>query len=312
MIRSDLGFPFADVVLRLRLHARTLLLALFLMGFMIAAFAQVGTVKGAAEFSWIDVAGEGTTMAMVLAWFLLVLASRPAGRVTQLLAAGLVSFLLGLELDLLDEFWALPEWVWWDDVLEGGSTAFGMTLLTLGLVQFAHEQRIVGRQLARREGPWREHRAVDELTLLYDAGYLRSVLEAELEQDRPVTLLVLDIDGFSAVNRRFGAATGDRLLAVVAGLLLLHIEDRDLACRYAGDRFVCVLRGHDLERARQVARAFGDAIAHLGPPRTRSDSRLPLTASSGMVRSRGGESASALLRRGNEALEASRGGEARS
>jgi diguanylate cyclase (GGDEF)-like protein len=245
-------------------------------------------------------------MAMVVAWFLLTLLSRPAGRVTHLLAAGLVSFLLGLEIDLLDEFWRLPEWIWWDDLLEGGSTAVGMVLLTLGLVQFAHEQRVVSRQLARREGPWREHRAVDGLTLLYDAGYLRSVLDAELAGGAVITLLVLDIDGFSAVNRRAGAATGDRLLSVIAGLLLLHIEDRDLACRYAGDRFVCVLHDGDGGRPEAVARAFGEAIAPLGPLRDDADLPLPLTASSGIVRSRPGEDAAGLLRRGNAALERAR------
>lgn len=311
MIRSDRSSRFADVVARLHVHRRTLALALFLLLFMLGAFVQVGAAKAPAEISWLDVAGEGTTMAMVFAWFLLVLASRPAGRVTHLLGAGLVAFLLGLELDLLDEFRTLPEWIWWDDVLEGGSTAVGMVLLTIGLVQFAHEQRIVSLQLARREGPWREHRAVDGLTLLYDAGYLRSVLAAELERGRPLTLLVLDIDGFSAVNRRLGAAAGDRLLAAVAGLLLLHIEDGDLACRYAGDRFVCVLRGADPARARRVARAFGEAIAHLGPLHGPDAPTRPLTASSGVVQSRPGDDAGALLRRGNAALETSRMTEAR-
>lgn len=306
MIRSDRGAPIADAVSRLWLHGRTVGLAAGLLSFVPVAFIEVGARKPPQEIGWLDVAGEGATFGLVLAWFLLVLVARPAGRVTQLLAAGLVAFLLGLQIDLLDEFWRLPEWVLWDDVLEGGASALGMVLLTIGLVQFAQEQRVVSRQLARREGPWRAHHAVDSLTLLYDAGYLRSVLDAELDRGEPVSLLVLDIDGFAEVNRALGPATGDRLLAVLAGLLLLQVEDRDLVCRYAGDRFVCVLLGDDRERPHRVARAIGAAIAHLAPPRDEDGAPAPLTASFGIASGRPGDRAAALLRRGNEALERAR------
>jgi diguanylate cyclase (GGDEF)-like protein/PAS domain S-box-containing protein len=106
----------------------------------------------------------------------------------------------------------------------------------------------------------------DELTGLDNRRSFQRTLEALLSQRRrspsPLTLLVLDLDGFKAVNDRLGHATGDRLLAEVAVTLRATLRDYDLIARLGGDEFAMLTRGHhDRDDAERVARRLDRAIA---------------------------------------------------
>ena len=56
-----------------------------------------------------------------------------------------------------------------------------------------------------------------------------------------LALLFLDLDGFKAVNDRFGHDTGDALLKAVAVRLLLAVREQDTLARFGGDEFVLLL-----------------------------------------------------------------------
>jgi diguanylate cyclase (GGDEF)-like protein len=304
MIRSDRTSPTSGARAPGALRHRAILApTAVLLAFLVAAFVHAGTLKAASAINGVDVVGEGFTTAVVALWFVLLLRARPAGRVTELMAAGLVCFLVGFLLDFLDELWALPDALWWDDVLESGAPGVGLIVATLALTQFVGEQRVVSAQLARREGRFREHRAVDGLTRLYDAGYLRAHLaEALAEGARPV-VLVVDVDGFSAVNRHAGLAVGDRLLQVLGDLLLLNADDGDLVCRYAGDRFACLRLGDDGTTTARWAAALESAVARLQPFDRHGETVARVTATTGWARARPGDDAAAVLARANADLE---------
>jgi diguanylate cyclase (GGDEF)-like protein len=85
----------------------------------------------------------------------------------------------------------------------------------------------------------------DVLTGLHNQRYLTSRLEEEFRRaqryQEPLTLLTIDLDGFEAVNGRFGRGAGDRLLAACAKAIAETCREVDIVTRAGGDEFVVVL-----------------------------------------------------------------------
>jgi len=234
------------------LHRWPLLALLLLANGVLLANLAAGDPKSWAAITWLDIAGEGGAAFLSLLWIGLILNSRPAGRVTRLLVAGLIAIFLAYWQDVLDEVIALPTTVAWDHWLESGAMPLGMILLTLGIYHWHREQQAITAQLRKRERIFREHRRFDRLTSLNSAPYLREQLAMELRhREQPVALIMLDLHCFDHSRRLLGSTDSDRLLQELAELLLLNLRHNDLLCRYAGDRFAVVLprTGHALARA---------------------------------------------------------------
>ncbi|WP_417666671.1 GGDEF domain-containing protein [Roseibium sp.] len=64
------------------------------------------------------------------------------------------------------------------------------------------------------------------------------ILRASLEEGRPITMLVVDIDHFKRVNDRFGHQTGDRVLKAIAEQLKENLRSDDYLYRFGGEEFV--------------------------------------------------------------------------
>jgi diguanylate cyclase (GGDEF)-like protein len=105
----------------------------------------------------------------------------------------------------------------------------------------------------------------DALTGALNRRGLEALLEREAARaertGEPLTLLVVDLDGFKAVNDRHGHLWGDRVLCRVADLLASESRASDRVARLGGDEFVVVLAATDAEGARIVARRIQRAIA---------------------------------------------------
>ena len=294
------------MVLRtLRLHrVKWLLLAVYLPLSLLAA-ALVGDPMHWGDVHWLDVFGEGGGALMVLTWSLLILGSRPAGTVSNLLFIGLCLILVSLWQDNLDEFWKIPDAQLWDTWLENIPMPVGMAVLTLGLVRWYEEQRVLMAQLSQRERFMREHRSIDPVTRLASADYLNQQLAIDLHRARrecsPVSLVMLDLDGFDVINRRFGAKEGDRLLQAVTELLLLNLRDGDLLCRYAADRFAIMLPQTSEAMADLIAGELTGAIRHFAYRSSREGERVTVTASAGVALALSA-SPEELMRRANRAL----------
>lgn len=242
-----------------------------------------GEIKPVAGWDWLDIAGEGGSAILLLTWLGLLLKSRPAGYVTNLLFMGLACLFFSLFMDSVDEFVALPDAVTWDGWLESGPMPIGFILMTLGIFHWHQEQLAINEQMRNRERLFREHRQFDKLTPLGDANYLRTQLQLALgeaaDKRQPVSLIMLDMDAFSRINREYGQAEGDRLLQVLTQLLLLNLRQHDLLCRLAGDRFVVILPHTGERQAQILAAELGDAVRSLAYKSSRHGERIELSAS---------------------------------
>ena len=100
----------------------------------------------------------------------------------------------------------------------------------------------------------------DEVTGLYNRRFFNLRLEEELSRYRrfnhPVSVVLLDLDGFKAVNDEFGHTVGDDTLRDVAQILMKHSRGINVVSRYGGDEFAVLL----VETSKAGARLYADRI----------------------------------------------------
>ena len=104
----------------------------------------------------------------------------------------------------------------------------------------------------------------DPLTGLWNIRYLNMVIAQEIERasrfDRPLALLMLDLDHFKHVNDRYGHQRGDAVLMEVAQRLRDQVREVDTVARYGGEEFVVVLPETAMAGALNVAERIGEAV----------------------------------------------------
>jgi diguanylate cyclase (GGDEF)-like protein/PAS domain S-box-containing protein len=104
----------------------------------------------------------------------------------------------------------------------------------------------------------------DDLTGLINRRRFQEELERHLTQGRRYgmtgALLVLDLDGFKAVNDNHGHSAGDRVLQAVATALRDRLRESDVVARLGGDEFAVLLPRETPEAAERVCQALEQAI----------------------------------------------------
>ncbi len=126
----------------------------------------------------------------------------------------------------------------------------------------------------------------DELTGLYNAGFLLESLEYEIARakryDSDLSLIFLDLDYFKNVNDSQGHLVGSRLLAEIGELLKNSIRKSDMAARYGGDEFVIVLPNTPKEGAKVLAYQLRNKLNEY-TFLNESGNRINVTASLGLA-----------------------------
>ena len=289
----------------LKLHSFKWLLMMLFMPFSIALSVMVGEPKAWEAIDWLDVFGEGGGALMVLGWMLLILGSRPDGVVSNLIFVGLALIFIALWQDNMDEFLQIPDAQLWNTWLESIPMPIGMGIFTFGLYCWHREQLTLMTRMTNRERFIREHRTIDPLTHLANDEYLARQLESEVRRSRrerlPVSLILIDIDNFDPINRRYGIGEGDRLLRALTELLLLNLRDSDLICRYGGDRFAVMLPHTGQTMAEILAGELTEAVGHFAYKTGTEGERVYITASAGVALALS-DSVEELIDRANRAL----------
>ena len=169
----------------------------------------------------------------------------------------------------------------------------------------------VGSQLGlflkrqRAEADLQRFARYDGLTGLPNRTFFLDTLERTLARARRrrsrLALIFLDLDGFKAVNDRFGHATGDAVLQIMAERLRAGTRTSDLVARIGGDEFTVLLQS--LARADDAALVARALIDRLARPCTVEDQEIALGASAGIaVYPEDGTDADALLRNADLAM----------
>jgi diguanylate cyclase (GGDEF)-like protein len=127
----------------------------------------------------------------------------------------------------------------------------------------------------------------DELTGLFNVRQFHSRLDNEIDRAErfgtPLSLVMLDIDKFKAVNDTYGHQQGDRVLVEVARVLRRLSRDVDLPARYGGEEMAVILPQTDLGGAELGAERMRAAIEAMQIPRLDGGGMLPITASFGVA-----------------------------
>lgn len=146
--------------------------------------------------------------------------------------------------------------------------------------------------------------ALDQLTGLYNRRSGEQRLAEEISRAvrhaRPLTVLLIDLDGLKQINDRMGHAAGDLILRGFSERLQKAIRGSDLAVRLGGDEFMVLLPECRAEEVRHVlSRVEGLELEYDG-------AKIPCRFSRGWTDYRPGETSEEFLKRADEALYANK------
>jgi diguanylate cyclase (GGDEF)-like protein len=142
------------------------------------------------------------------------------------------------------------------------------------------------RQLERANRELKRLASLDSLTGLYNRRLLVELLVREwrrsVREQRPLAVLMIDVDCFKAFNDTYGHPAGDRCLQMVGRVVLQSLaRPGDLAGRYGGEEFVAVLPGTPLEGALTVAEEVRRRVEEMAVGHASSTAASVVTVSIG-------------------------------
>ncbi|HZV75758.1 MAG TPA: diguanylate cyclase [Conexibacter sp.] len=121
--------------------------------------------------------------------------------------------------------------------------------------------------LVRREADALRMAELDDLTGLGNYRRFMRQLTAEVARSRryedPFSLVLLDLDGFKAINDELGHLAGDDALRLVAVALRDALREEDVCCRQGGDEFAVIAVRAGQEEAQELAERLVRAIADI-------------------------------------------------
>ena len=200
----------------------------------------------------------------------------------------------------------LIEYNW---LIASGSLGLGAAmesiLLSLALADRIRDLQEERQRLQEQEKRLTELSITDALTGLFNKRWFTSKIASEMDHarrmDRPLSLIVLDVDDFKNFNDRYGHHQGDRVLSELGRVISRSVRSTDIACRYGGEEFSIILPGVDMENASMTADRLRRGT-HSMQILSDHGKNVTVTVSLGVAQARTGEDADTLFVRADAAL----------
>jgi diguanylate cyclase (GGDEF)-like protein len=130
--------------------------------------------------------------------------------------------------------------------------------------------------------------ATDPLTGLYNRRHFSRVLDqlfAEANRyENDLSCVMVDLDGYKALNDAYGHQIGDQLLVVAAKAVSANLRRMDVAARYGGDEFVLLLPRADAREASLVAGRIRDEFVKVSSQVLHRDQGVTMSMGIGSLR----------------------------
>jgi len=163
---------------------------------------------------------------------------------------------------------AVQQYVQQSDEVDSLMQSFSRMLVTIeqqaaDVNEYARRLDTAYKDLESTSAQLKEFSFKDEVTGLYNRRFFSIRLEEEVSRYRrfnhPVSVVLLDLDGFKAVNDDLGHGAGDETLRAMADILLKQSRGINVICRYGGDEFAVLL----VETSKSGARLYADRIRYV-------------------------------------------------
>ncbi|MCI0506637.1 MAG: GGDEF domain-containing protein [Gammaproteobacteria bacterium] len=145
---------------------------------------------------------------------------------------------------------------------------------------------------------------MDALTGIYNRAAMDRSLEREVELshrlDNQLSLLIVDVDHFKAINDNYGHSAGDAVLKSMVTCINDTMRVSDIMFRYGGEEFALILAGTGMDGARQVGERIRAAVAAY--PFVYNGKEMDLTVSIGVASLGRRDSAKRLFNKADTAL----------
>jgi diguanylate cyclase (GGDEF)-like protein len=126
----------------------------------------------------------------------------------------------------------------------------------------------------------------DEITGLYNRAFLDDALEnffyISRDNNKPLSLLMIDIDNFRTINETLGHDTADEILSEVVQVFKDAAKNLGILARYGGDEFSILLPEADLKKALSIAENIRLSVEKRDYTRFLKGEVIPITVSIGV------------------------------
>lgn len=144
----------------------------------------------------------------------------------------------------------------------------------------------------------------DTVTRVHSRAFVVQALAEKLQHaqagNKPLCVVMADLDHFKEINDTHGHLVGDQVLHDVATRMVTGARSSDIVGRYGGEEFLLVFENATLDTARDLAERI--RIRVLADPFIEDSEKLFVTVSLGVAEARPGEDAESLIRRADQAM----------